>query len=206
MALRSSGRRGVGTVAPFLALLGISLALAGCGGSSGTTDVGGFNASLRSAAQQALANLQFSAIPQTLNDILTTSQVLANCTVHVLTSSPLTFRLFMDWNPGSHGKDLSTSLGVGQELVRYTWLAAVIPTTSNASPTFTVGQVPASVPIQEATHQLESHYGPAFEKPLENCELLPNGTLYGYPYGITAPPIATTPTVSSSAGTITSPP
>jgi hypothetical protein len=106
----------------------------------------------------------------------------------------------MDWNPASSGKNLSTAESVDQRRIRFTWLQALLPT-NGTNPTFSTGAVPEDIPIAQATRSLEAHYGPAFQKPLENCELLPDGTLYGYSYGELTAPISTSTVPTTSVQT-----
>jgi hypothetical protein len=185
----------------FTRLIAVSLALvlglvaSGCG--SQATDAGGFTGSLRHSAQAALNGLQYSAIPQVLVGIDQTAQVLNACTVHLVTTKPLVFRLFLDWNPAFSQKALATAESDNPRLVRFTWFDAIIP--ANGDPKFNSGQILADVPIQKATHELESHFGPAFVDPFENCEVLRNGSVYGYAYGTLTAPISTltTPTTTT---------
>jgi len=185
-----------------LALLGVlcALLLGGCGGGSGTTDGGGFTSSLRHSAQAALNSLQFSAIPMTLVQIGQTSQTLQTCTVHVMSTKPLVLRLFIDWYPTGSGKHLSVAASVDERLVRFTWLAAEVPA-NGSSPTLTSGQIPATVPIAQATRELDVHEGPALQPPFEECEVLPNGSVYGYAYGTLTSPISTSTVLTSASQT-----
>lgn len=178
--------------------------LAGCGSGGGSPDAGGFTSSLRHSAQTALDNLKWTPIPLTLTQISATDQVLNTCTVHVLTAKPLVFQLFMDWNPAFAGKKLSTAESVDEQRVRFTWLQVDIPA-SGTTPSFKLGQIPGNVPIVKATHELESHYGPAFEKPVESCEQLTNGNIYGYAYGTITAPISTSTTQTSTTATVPTP-
>ena len=167
-----------------------AIVLAGCGGSGGA-DAGGFTSSLRQSAQQALNNLQYSSVPTTLAGVVNTPQFLSACTVHVESTKPLVFRLFMEWSPKSTGKALARSESVGEERVRFSWLRVIMPAHSSNT-TVNFGQIPAKLPIGKATRLLETDAGPAFQKPFESCELLPNGNVHGYSYGIVTPPLPTT--------------
>jgi hypothetical protein len=186
------------------AAMAIAVTVAGCGSGGGSVDAGGFTSSLRHSAQTALDNLKWTPIPVTLTQISATDQVLNTCTVHVLTTQPLVFQLFMDWNPEFAGKKLSVAESVDEQRVRFTWLQVDIPA-SGATPTFKLGQIPGNVPIGQATRDLESHYGPAFQKPLESCEQLTNGSIYGYAYGTITAPISTSTTQTSTTATVPAP-
>jgi hypothetical protein len=177
-------------VCPWLLAAAFATMLAGCGGSGGL-DAGGFTSSLRHSAQNALNNLQYSSVPATLSSIVTTPQSLSACTVHVQSEKPLVFRLFMEWSPKFGGQDLPRSESVGETRIRFSWLQVIMPAHSENT-TVNFGQIPASLPIDQATRRLETDAGPAFRKPFENCELLPNGNLYGFSYGIVTPPLPTT--------------
>ena len=188
---------------PALAVLGaLLLAAAGCGGSgSGSGDAGGFTSSLRASGQKALDGLQYSSVPDTIQTFNTPDALLSTCTLHVQSTKPLVFRLFMAWKPRYLGrKNLPVSQSTEQVRIRFSWLAATVPASGGSSATVNAGQIPATVPISSATRRLEGYQGPAYVKPFEECELLPNGTLQGFSYGNTSTPLSTT---SSSIPTTT---
>ena len=76
-----------------------------------------------------------------------------------MSTKPLVFRLFMDWNPKETGKNLSIAESVNQQLVRFSWPSATIPA-DGATPTYRFGQILAKIPIARATRDLEAHDGP----------------------------------------------
>lgn len=172
------------------------IALTGCGSGSGGVDPGGMTGSLRASATTAFENLRYSAVFDTIATLNTPGTALSACTLHVVSSKPLVFRLYMEWKPKYLGyKRLPLGQTTNQtDRVRYSWLAAIIPTTGNAGTRVDFGQIPASVPIQAANRQLELRQGPAFVKPFEECQLLPTGTLRGFSYGDISTPLTTTTT------------
>jgi hypothetical protein len=171
----------------------LAFTLVGCGSGSGPADAGGFTGSLRASAQKALNSLQYSPVLDTISTFNTPNAELSTCTVHVLSAAPLVFRLFMAWQPRNLGfASLPISQSAAQVRIRYSWLEATIPTASNSNPTLNVGQIPAALPIQSATRQLELREGPAYVVPFEECELLPTGGLRGFSYGNISNPLTTT--------------
>jgi hypothetical protein len=165
-----------------LAALGLTALLAGCGGSGGA-DANGFTTADRTAAQTALDTLQPTSISRVLVQISDTEHIPDTCTVHLVSPNPRVFRVFVQWIP--HGTDLANGNG-------YSWLEAVLYPNGKA-PALRMGTIPADVPAKTAMHQLESHYGTAFDKPYENCEVLANGRLWGLKAGSASQTPAVTP-------------
>ncbi len=134
--------------------------LAGCGG--GKVDAGGFTSSQFTAAKNALGVLGPTAVyDNALKTSLTFASPPTNCVVHIESTKPLTFRLFMTWIPDQ------SKLGKGTERP-YSWLSAVIGTNGlKGDYSFHSGNE-----VSEAA--LKAQYGTVFDKPVEKCLVLEN--------------------------------
>ena len=105
---RSSGRVRAFLLAP-VALIAVA-ALGGCGG--GGVDGNGFTANDRRAARNALSILARTSVYDAAREIsLTEAHVPDRCVVHIQTSKPLTFRVFMTWVPNEQADGLRGSRG-----------------------------------------------------------------------------------------------
>ncbi len=170
--------------------VGIAL-LAGCGATA-QPDPGGLSAADRGAAQVAMDALHGSNIPLQLLAISEgVQETPAACRVHLVSSHPETFKVYVFWIPYLGGED-------------YTWLNMTITedrtrdtfSLGDAHPVLPSGQLSANgrsvVPFtvdttllsrygpQQArkSHQLLlAHAGNAFSKPGASCQVLMNGDL-----------------------------
>jgi hypothetical protein len=160
---RLVGRR-VGLLA-CVALAGGTL-LAGCGGGGGT-DSGGFTPSQFSAARDALAILGQTAVyDAALKISLTEAEVPTNCVVHLQQTNPLTFRVFLTWEPNQAA--LGGSVAKNAAGRSYSWLDAVIGTSGvKGDYSFHQGN-------ERTLEELRTQYGDAFSKPVETCLVLQN--------------------------------
>ena len=154
---RASVRRGA--LLTTLAAL-VASVLAGCGG--GKVDSNGFTASQFNAAQQAL---NFLGTTSVYDDALKTSdteaEVPTTCTVHLESTNPLTFRIFLTWIPNIE------NTGKGN-LRAYSWVEAILgPKALKQDYQFHAGN-------ETSQSALEAKYGDAFDKPVEKCLLLQN--------------------------------
>jgi hypothetical protein len=145
------------------ALAGAAL-LAGCGG-GGKVDRGGFSAGDRRAAQAALDLLTQTSVKTVAVNLIATVGVPAACRVHIEARQPLTFKLFMSWIP-TRGSSRT-----------YAWLQAVIgPDGLKRDYAFHVGNETSAAAVK-------SHYGTAFAKPYEPCEVTNINTFSLVPFG-----------------------
>jgi hypothetical protein len=166
---RDSGRTALGARTArgvLLAVLAGAL-LAACGG--GSVDAGGFSAGDRSAAQNALDQLEGTAIPTTLVSLSATAGAIPQvCQVHRRGNGE--FGLFLFWQP------VSTQQA-------FTWLTAMI-SGDNTKDRFHLGFAPGQ---SSGAKLLRTAEGDAFLKPTESCEILKNGFLR-----LVRPPATTT--------------
>ena len=146
-----------------LALVGVAAAtvLAGCGG-GGNVDSGGFTPGQFGAAQNALAVLgPTSVYDLALKTSLTFASPPTACVVHIETTTPLTFRVFMTWIPNQS----ILGRGTGRP---FAWLSAVIGTNGlQGDYSFHSGNE-----VTEAA--LRAQYGDVFNTPVEKCLVLEN--------------------------------
>jgi hypothetical protein len=148
-----------------VALVGVAsvLMLAGCGNSA-QLDRGGFTASDRKVAQAVLAGLGETSIPTALLAFTTTAAAApAVCRVHLESTNPRTFKLFLFWIP-NNAKAMGTA---------YTWFEATLRE-GVLQDTFHVGHSDGTAAKAQV---LKSHSGDAFSKPVEECQVLMNGHL-----------------------------
>ena len=181
---------GIGKAA-YAAAIAAFAVMAGCGASP-QFDAGGLSAADHSTAQAAMDALHGSNIPLQLLAISTgVQEAPAACRVHLLSSHPTTFKVYLFWIPYLGGED-------------YTWLDMTITKNPSrdtfhlgtAHPVLPSGQLSANgrsvVPFtvdttllsrygpQQArkSHQLlVAHAGNAFSKPGASCQVLMNGDL-----------------------------
>jgi hypothetical protein len=154
---------------PLAAIAGVAtLLLAGCGGGGGA-DANGFTASQRSAARTVLTELgQTSIYDIALKTSLTQAEVPTTCVVHIQSTNPLTFEMFLSWvpNPEALGNQ-----GAGRPsgyLRAYSWLQAVVGASGlKGDYSFHSGNE-----LTEAA--MRAHYGDVFTKPVANCLVLQN--------------------------------
>ena len=135
--------------------------LAGCGG-GGSVDSGGFTSGQFNAAVNALAVLGPTAVYDlALKTSLTQASPPTTCVVHIETSSPLTFRVFMTWVPDQS----KLGRGTGRP---FAWLSAVIGTSGlQGDYSFHSGNE-----LTEAA--LRAQYGDVYNTPVEKCLVLEN--------------------------------
>jgi hypothetical protein len=139
-----------------LVLAGVAL-LAGCGGSS-KVDRGGFTAGDRKAAEEVLGILAQTSVWDTAAQVtFTNGSPPAACTLHIVQTKPLTFRLFVSWIPQA---------GLNR---RYAWLQAVV------GPEGLKQDYSFRLRYARTEKALKAHYGDAFTKPFERCLVLANG-------------------------------
>jgi len=158
------GRR----VLPLACAAGSSaLLLAGCGGGGGGTDSGGFTPKQFSAARDALALLGQTAVyDAALKLSYTQAEVPNNCVVHIEQTNPLSFRVFMTWEPNAEA--LGGTVQKNAAGRSYSWLDATIGTSGlKGDYSFHQGN-------EKTLEDLRSHYGDVFSKPVENCLVLQN--------------------------------
>src|SRR3954453_18759549 len=150
------------TRAAGLALALTTLALAGCGGGGGSADSDGFTASQRNTARTVLTSLgQTSIYDPALKISLTQAEPPTQCTVHIEDEDPLTFRMFMTWEPSPE----VTELGYDRS---WSWLDAGVGKDGvNGGYSFHQGN-------EQTEKEMKSHYGSAFEKPAAKCLVLQN--------------------------------
>jgi hypothetical protein len=144
-----------------LGLAFVVAVLAGCGG-SGAADANGFTPGDRKAAQNALTSLaQTSVYDAALKISLTQAEPPTKCVVHIETAKPLTFKVFMAWQPNAE----IVAAGYARS---YSWLEAVVgPDGVNGDYSFHQGN--------ELTEgDLTARYGNAFAKPAAKCLVLQN--------------------------------
>jgi hypothetical protein len=141
--------------------------LAGCG--SAGIDPDGFTAGDRKAAQAALDTLRQTSIPTALVSATATARAApAVCRLHLNSTTPRTFRLFLFWAPPIKPE-------VTKEAIKatYTWFDATIGR-EVLQDTFRLGH---SKPQVRRAQVLKEHAGPAFSKPSKRCQVLENGYL-----------------------------
>lgn len=177
--------------AALLGLAGIvgAVALTGCGGG---VDSGGLSAKDRSAAQAAMNALQGSNITTQLVSLSTTAgRVPAACRVHLQSTSPRTFKVYVFWVPfiGPQGYTwLQMTLGenVAEDKFHLGTAEAVLPSgiqlpdgrivapsESNYDPLSMGGKRQ----VARNRQMLKAHAGDVFSKPGANCQVLMNGYL-----------------------------
>jgi len=141
------------------------LLVAGCG--STRTDSDGFTAADRLSAETTLAALAQTSVYDTALDITqTAAEDPTACQVHIQSTHPLTFEVFMTWIPNIKNLGGTVQQKAGERL--YSWIRAIM--------------TPAGVKGSYSLHQgndmtlsgLDAQYGDAFAKPSAKCLLLQN--------------------------------
>ena len=144
---------------------GLVLAVSACG--SAPTDKGGFTASEFTDAQKALGALAQTSVYDVALDITeTAAEDPTACVVHIETSDPLTFKVFMTWIPNI--KNLGGTVAQGAAGRAFSWIRAVI------GPDGLQGDYSLHEGNETTLKALEAQYGDAFNRPLEHCLLLQN--------------------------------
>jgi hypothetical protein len=147
-----------------------ALALSACGGGGGGgTDRNGFTSNDRAAAQAALNSLQPTAVPDTVVQLTATSGLPAACKVHLVTSNPPRFTLWIDWTPINHQGAMTTRA--------MSWVKAQIGLSGVNGDTLKSGFIQSIGDRQTAYNKLRATAGNAFSNPSEDCQLLANGDL-----------------------------
>jgi hypothetical protein len=144
-----------------------AVALAGCG--SAKADRDGFTAGDRKAAQAALDTLRQTSIPVALVSFTATARTApAVCRIHLNSTTPRTFKLFLFWEPFINPE-------VTKEAIKatYTWFDATIGQ-QVLQDTFSLGH---AKPHVSKAQVLKEHVGSAFAKPSKRCQVLANGYL-----------------------------
>ena len=149
-----------------LAFVALAAVLAGCGGGSSAVDRGGFTASERSAAQDALNALSQTAVATTAVQNVGVIGYPMTCVVHMQAKKPLTFKLFLSWaSPAEANRSF------------YSWVKAVIgPDGLKRDYSFSAGN-------ETQLADLQSRVGNATAKPWEPCEITNVGTFSLVPFG-----------------------
>jgi hypothetical protein len=151
-----------------LVVLATTMSLAGCGSGS-QVDGSGFTASDRKLAQADLDSLRQTSIPTAFVSITATARTApAVCRIHLNSTKPKTFKLFLFWVPFSN-------LAVTKEAIKttYTWFDATIGQDVRQD-VFHIGHAKPDAPKGRV---LKSHAGTAFARPSKPCEVLDTGYL-----------------------------
>lgn len=151
----------------------VAVLCAGCGSSGGKSgkgsavDLGGFSVQDRARAQSLLNTLNATNVPATIVQLTATVGLPAVCRVHFATSSDLD--VVLAWKPIRRSGDAPT------------WLTLTIGPDGALPSSLKLGTVADSA-------ELEAHYGVAYTRPFEPCQINAFGwltavplTLAGYP-------------------------
>ena len=169
-----------------LALLAATLALAGCGG--GAVDSGGLTASDWNDAQSAMNLLQRSNIPtQLVNLTATIGLPPAACRVHLESTHPKTFVVYVFWVPFVSSRAFTwMAMTIGSNTGKDAFHLGAEPVLPPAAASLTGSGTLVSQlgPRQTARNQavMKAHAGDAFSKPGARCQVLRNGYLRLLPY------------------------
>jgi hypothetical protein len=153
-------RAGTVRVLPALALVSLAGMLAGCGAG---TDRGGFTSSERAAAQTALDTLKNTSVTTIVLHTSAVSGLPSVCSVRLLRTQPITFRLLMGWR----GK--RPALGVG---IDFSWLSMEVGEGGPSENSWRHSFHTARDARTYAAAVRDSR-----TKPYQNCEILSLGAL-----------------------------
>lgn len=188
MTTRSNTGRGVRLA---LVAMGSAAMLAGCGGGA---DSGGLTAGDRKAAQASMDALQTSSVPTTILNLTSTAgQIPAACRVHLISTKPRTFKVYLFWipyvGPQSYSwLDLTITKNASQDRFHMATAPSVLPGGAGLGGgiapvagnieydrplTFTLGSDYKRITQAE----LKKHAGNVFSKPGARCQVLMNGYL-----------------------------
>ena len=150
---------GLGALATALVVLGAT----GCGGGSASVDKGGFTNKQRTSAQTALDGFKGTAIPGTIVQLTATIGLPHVCRVHFDAKDSKTLDLIMAWTPPPGTSDA------------FTWFTAEIGSG---------GPIPQSLHlgVEASLKDLESHYGVAYTRPFDPCQIDAFGNLSVVPW------------------------
>jgi len=147
------------------AALACATLTAGCG--SVRHDRGGFTPSQFTDAQKALAALAETSVYDSALDITqTAAEEPTACEVHIESTNPLMFKVFLTWIPNI--ANLGGTVLQQAAARTYSWLQAII------GPQGLAGNYSFHEGNELTLAGLQSHYGDAFAKPVERCLLLQN--------------------------------
>lgn len=164
----------------------VAATLAACGGRA--VDSQGFTAAERNDAQLALDGLRASNIPTQLLKLTTVAGSIPTCRVHLASTSPSTFDVYLFWTPYDRGYTyawLTMTLGESAAKDRFHLGTAPVSKSAAAGSAAPAARlVGKSASERRQDHQaLLAHAGNVFAKPAGRCQLLMNGYLRLLPGG-----------------------
>ena len=151
------------------ALAAVAITLAGCGSSSAPVDKGGFTDKERTQAQAALDTFKGTATPGTIVQLTATIGLPSVCRVHYSGKNTDTLYLVMAWRPQKRTSNA------------FTWFTAQIGPS---------GPIPTSLHlgVEPSLDSLEAHYGVAYTRPFDPCQIDAFGNLLVVPWVGAYPP------------------
>ncbi len=157
-----------------LVLAACATLLAGCGGAS--TDSTGFTGADRAGAVKALDALAQTSVYDAALDITqTAAEDPTACAVHIQSTNPLTFEVFMTWIPNVANLGGTQIQQAASRL--FSWIRATITPQGLQGPySFHEGN-------ELTLTALKAEYGQAFAKPAAKCLLLENDAFGLLPAG-----------------------
>ena len=163
--LGASGARNLGLVA---GCCGAVFALAGCGGSTGSSNVdqSGFSDQVRAAANKDLAKLDGTNVPYTVVQLTATIGLPAVCRVHFPNADPSkNLNVLLSWKP------------VPRSGNAYTWFTLTVGPSGVIASSMHLGTT-------STARQLQTHYGVAYTRPFDPCQIDAFGRITAVPLGL----------------------